>query len=88
MNMKDCKRLKPGAMVTEAYAHELTNSLGMVLHKEYVEEEHLAKLVGGKKHERYDLYVHWLKQPKWTRYKGKNPQKLQCWEVKLLSNGK
>ncbi len=87
MNMRDCKRLKPGAMVTESYAHDATNSLGMVLHKEYVEEEHYAKVLGGKKQARYDLYVHWLKRPKY-RYKDQNPQRLQCWEVKLLSNGK
>ncbi len=87
MNMKDCKRLKPGAMVTEAFAHELNNTLGMVLHKEYIEEEHYARVLGGKKQARYDLYVHWLEPPKWRRYKDQNPQKVQCWEVKLIKNG-
>ena len=87
MNMKDCKRLKPGAMVTEAFAVEPQAALGMVLYKEYVLEEHYARVLGGKKQARYDLYVHWLKRPKWLRYKGQNPQKLQCWEVKLLKNG-
>ena len=87
MNMRDCKRLKPGAMVTEAFAHELNNTLGMVLHKEYIEEEHYARVLGGKKQARYDLYVHWLEPPKWRRYKDQNPQKVQCWEVKLIKNG-
>ena len=87
MNMRDCKRLKPGAMVTEAF---LPNSpaLGMVLHKEYVEEEHNARVLGGRKQARYDLYVHWLKRPHYNlRSNPQNPQKLQCWEVKLLKNG-
>ena len=87
MNMRECNRLKPGAMVTEAYAHELTNSLGMVLSKEYVEEEHYANVLGGKKHARYDIWVHWLRAPKYRKRRG-NPDKIQCWEFKLLSNGK
>tara|TARA_Y100001938_G_scaffold128281_1_gene181941 strand:+ start:882 stop:1145 length:264 start_codon:yes stop_codon:yes gene_type:complete len=87
MNMRECKRLKPGALITQSYAHELSNSLGMVLHKEYVEEEHYAKVLGGKKHARYDLYIHWLEEPKYGKSRP-SPDKLQCWEVKLLKNGK
>jgi len=86
MNMKECKRLKPGAMVTEAFAHGQSCVLGMVLHKEYVLEEHYARVLGGKKQARYDLYVHWFEPPKWRR-KQDSPDKLQCWEVKLLKNG-
>ena len=84
MNMRDCKRLKPGAMVTEAFLPS-SPALGMVLHKEYVEEEHNARVLGGKKQARYDLYVHWFKRPHYNLRS--NPQKLQCWEVKLLKNG-
>ena len=87
MNMRECKRLKPGAMVTEAFAPEPCRTLGMVLHKEYVLEEHYARVLGGKKQARYDLYVHWFEPPQWRKMQD-NPDKLQCWEVKLLKNGK
>ena len=89
MNMRDCKRLKPGAMVTEAFAPEPCHTLGMVLHKEYVEEEHYAKVLGGKEQARYDLWVHWFKVPQYNRHRHMGvPDKVQCWEAKLLSNGK
>ena len=86
MNMRDCKRLKPGAMVTEAYAVSGVETRGLVLSKEYVEEEHYANVLGGKKQKRYDLWIHWLQAPKYRMKRG-NPDKLQCWEVKLLANG-
>jgi len=87
MNMKDCKRVKPGAMVTEAYAYNPSSTLGMVLHKEYVEEEHYARVLGGRKQARYDLYIQWLKLPKHNRQRHVGvPEKVQCWEVKLLKN--
>lgn len=85
MNLRDCKRLKPGAMVRESYETGQV-TLGMVLHKEYVEEEHYAKCLGGKKQKRYDLYVHWLRVNPYRIRKG-NPCKVQCWEVMLLKNG-
>lgn len=86
MNMRDCKRLKPGALVHEAYAVSGCESVGIVLSKEYVEEEHYAMVLGGRKSKRYDLYVHWLKKPKYRKLKS-NPAKHQCWEVKLVKNG-
>ena len=86
MNLRECKRLKPGAMVRAAYETASEGgSLGMVLHKEYVEEEHRAKCLGGKKQKRYDLYVHWLRASPYRMNKA-NPSKVQCWEVMLLKN--
>ena len=86
MNMRECKRLKPGAMVREAYETNGQDTLGIVLSKEYVEEEHYANVLGGKKHARYDIWVHWLRAPKYRKRRG-NPDKIQCWEVKLIKNG-
>ena len=86
MNMRECKRLKPGATVSEAYAASGSETVGLVLSKEYVEEEHYAKVLGGKKPARYDLWVHWLRAPKYRLTRG-NPDKIQCWEVKLVCNG-
>ncbi len=85
MNMKDCKRLKPGAIVREAYGDGM-RTRGMVLHKEYVEETHYAKVLGARKMARYDLYVHWFQTPKYLKA-ASNPAKLQCWEVMLVKNG-
>tara|TARA_R110002110_G_scaffold414073_1_gene642906 strand:+ start:743 stop:1003 length:261 start_codon:yes stop_codon:yes gene_type:complete len=85
MNMRDCKKMKPGAIVTDAYVKD-SEVRGMVLHKEYILEEHYAKVLGGKKQARYDLYVHWLKRPRYREMQD-SPDKIQCWEVKLLKNG-
>ena len=87
MNMRDCKRLKPGAIVREAYGISNQETRGMVLSKKYVEEEHYAKVLGAHKLARYDLYVHWLQAPKYRR-NATQPDKLQCWEVMLVKNGK
>tara|TARA_R110000824_G_scaffold78951_9_gene199042 strand:- start:141 stop:410 length:270 start_codon:yes stop_codon:yes gene_type:complete len=88
MNMRECERLKPGAMVREAYESTVGSTLGMVLSKKYVEEEHYAKVLGAKKQARFDLYVHWFKRPVYRSAPNRdNPEKVQCWEVKLLKNG-
>ena len=86
MNMRDCKKMKPGAIVTDAYVKD-SEVRGMVLHKEYILEEHYAKVLGAHKLARYDLYVHWLQAPKYRR-NATQPDKLQCWEVMLVKNGK
>lgn len=83
MNLKEAKRVKPGTMVREAYETPAeAGSMGMILSKEYVEEEHHAKVLGGKKKKRYDLYVHWFRCSPYRMRNG-NPAKVQCWEVML-----
>ena len=59
MNLKDARKLKPGAIVREAWYPE-AKVQGIVLSKQYVQEEHTAKLLCQKKKERYDVTVHWL----------------------------
>lgn len=87
MNMRECKRLKPGALVREAYEVSGQDTIGIVLSKKYIKEAHHAKVLGGRKQERYDVWIHWLKQPNYRKMRP-NPDKLQCWEVKLVKNGK
>ena len=87
MNMRECKNLKPGAIVRPAYATSNADCRGIVLHKEHVEQEHYANILGSKKQERYDLYIHWLKAPRYPNA-APNPRKQQCWEVVLVQDVK
>lgn len=85
MNMKVCKKIQPGAIVRESWDTCGSRTAGIVLHKEHVEEEHIAKVLGGVKTERYDLYIHWFKRNQYRRSRP-NPEKVQCWEVMLVSH--
>jgi hypothetical protein len=82
VNIAECKRLKTGTLVREAWA-PTGKKRGIVLAKEYVEGRHRAKVLGAWKEHRYDIWVHWHE----PRYKRPNPEKLQCWELMLVKNG-
>ena len=93
MNMRECKNLKPGATVREAYpagihGDDTVQPIGLVLHKEYVEEQHSARTLGGTKKNRYDLWVYWIDDPPYYLKHKPNPVKLQCWEVMMVKNAK
>jgi hypothetical protein len=97
MNLKEAKRLKPGAIVRESYypTDEGPGSVyGIVIGKKYVKERHEAKILGGYKDERYDIVVHWTcKEPAIPRPGGSyrvKPERLQLrqnWEIMLVSHG-
>jgi|TARA_R110000824_G_scaffold5670_11_gene26201 hypothetical protein len=87
MNLKEAKRLKPGAIVREAWGSK--KSEGLVLSTTYVKEVHTAKTLCQEKKERYDIVVHWLRDPP-TQYdqaygssgaSKRNPQLRQNWEL-------
>ena len=58
MNIREARKLKPGAIVREAWGPEFRQAI--VLSKTHVVEEHVAKTLCQKKQERYDVVVHWL----------------------------
>ena len=62
MNLRDAKRLQPGAIVRRAWNPD-GKAQGIMLAKVHVKEEHVALLLGGKKKERWDVTVHWLQDP-------------------------
>ena len=84
MNMKDSKRLKVGALVREAWKTDSRHKRGIVLAKEYIEGCHEAKVLGGRKDRRYDIWVYWLR----ARPQSQCAVKLQCWELMLVQNAK
>jgi len=84
MNMRDCERLRLGALVREAWMPDNAKKNGIVLAKVYIEGHHEAKVLGGHKDRRYDIWVHWYK----PRYRKNNPERLQCWELMLIQNAK
>ena len=84
MNLQQSKRIKPGAIVRASWdTLTVQNGHGMVLAKQHVKETHEARCLGGTKHERYDLTIHWFNGPrhKFTT----NPEVVQNWEVMLVS---
>jgi len=95
MNMREAKRLKPGAIVRESYfpSDEGPGSVhGIVIGKKYVKGRHTAKILGGYKDERYDIIVHWTCKERAiprTLYHEK-PERLQLrqnWEIMVVSHG-
>jgi hypothetical protein len=96
MNLKEAKRLKPGAIVRESFYPRaaLASVHGIVIGKKYVKERHEAKILGGYKDERYDIVIHWTcKEPAIPRpggsYRAK-PERLQLrqnWELMVVSHG-
>ncbi len=90
MNMREAKKIQPGAIVRESFA--LTTKTGLVLSKSYVEEEHFAKVWCHKKKQRYDIIVHWFDGPREMGWPGsgahvmKNPETMQNWELMVVSH--
>ena len=92
MNVRDAKRLKPGAIVRESY-HADSPIHGIVIEKKYVKERHTAKILGGRKNERYDIIVHWTCKEaaiprQWNS--GNAHRRLQVrqnWELMVVSHG-
>ena len=89
MNMQDARKLQPGAIVREAYRPDepgVTAPRGLVLGKEYVEQDHVARCLSQRKDRRFDVYVHWFDGPRrWSRDKN-NPEKLQNWEIMVVEH--
>jgi len=95
MNLRDAKRLQPGAIVGRAWFPGLKLQ-GIVLSKDHIVEKHRPKLLGGSKDERYDITVHWLGPiwsippigPRASRYMDPPPrvQVRQNWELMIVSH--
>ena len=58
MNIKEARKLQPGAIVRESWGPEFRQ--GLVLSKVHVKEKHMARTLCQEKDERYDIVVHWL----------------------------
>ena len=92
MNMREAKRLKPGAIVREAW-HPESKVQGIVLSKHHTQEEHMAKMLCRKKSERYDVTVHWLgpertiPRKKWGDNGPHRVQVRENWELMVVSHG-
>ena len=91
MNLKEAKKLQPGAIVREAWGPEYRQ--GLVLSKVHVAEKHVAKTLCREKEERYDIVVHWLCRNPPMQYSSPpgastpNPQIRENWEIMVVSHG-
>jgi len=91
MNMRDAKKLRPGAIVREAWLPD-SKVQGIVLSKKLYVGDHHAKCLGQKKKQRFDVTVHWLGDadmiPK-KKWNDKNTQRVQVrenWELMIISH--
>ena len=91
MNLKEAVRLKPGAIVREAWFTGTKSRKGIVLAKTHVVEKHKAKQLCQDKDERYDVFVHWIdgpRQPHWRGSPRDNPEKCENWELMVVSHAR
>jgi len=94
MNMREARKLQPGAIVRESFypVDEGPSTVhGLVIGKKYVKERHAAKILGGYKDERYDVIVHWTcKEAAIPHRRGVNTgerlQVHQNWELMVVSH--
>ena len=91
MNLKEAKKLQPGAIVRESWMSK--KRTGLVIGKTHVVEEHKAKCLSQKKSQRYDIVVHWFDGPRYVfsdfslgNLSAKNPEVLQNWEIMVVSH--
>ncbi len=96
MNLKEARKIQPGAIVRESYRPDSIHGLevhGIVIGKRHVSERHHAKVISQIKEERYDIVVHWMcKNPACIprtvyREPGKRLQLRQNWELMVVSRG-
>jgi len=91
MNIKDARKLQAGAIVREAW-HPESKVHGIVLAKQHIVEEHVAKMLCRKKKERFDVTVHWLgpartvPRKKWGDNEPNRVQERQNWEIMIISH--
>lgn len=83
MNLKQAKRIQPGALVREAWAPG-SMRWGVVLDKTYISEKHTARVLGQEKTERYDLTIFWING--YPQRAANNPRICQNWEVMVVSH--
>ena len=88
MNLKEAKKLQPGAIVRESWMS--ANRIGLVIGKTHVVEKHTAKNLCQKKSQRYDVVVHWFDGPRsgpfYRAERIPNPEVLQNWEIMVVSH--
>ena len=89
MNLKQAKKIQPGALVREAWLPSSVR-FGIVIDKNFVSEDHIARVLGQRKQQRYDLTIFWIngRYPPGQGYGTKlsNPQVVQSWEVMVVSH--
>ncbi len=88
MNLKEAKKLQPGAIVRESWMSE--NRTGLVIGKTHIVEDHTAKSLCQRKSQRYDVVVHWFDGPRhralFRTEVAPNPEVLQNWEIMVVSH--
>jgi len=91
VNLKEAKKLEPGAIVREAW-HPDSKVQGIVLSTKHFVGEHTAKLLCQIKKERFDVMVHWLgpsrtiPRKQWGDNEPHRVQQRENWELMIISH--
>ena len=86
MNLKEAKKVKPGAIVRMSWeTHHRHVATGVVLSKEHVIGRHMAKGLSQWRDEKYDLKIHWFKKPYFVS-PNQNTSTVENWQVMVVSH--
>jgi|TARA_R110000824_G_scaffold43779_2_gene127837 hypothetical protein len=83
MNIKEAKKLKPGAIVRQSWATK-SKSNGLVLAIEYNRSTQIEPMLGQAKPERYMVTVSWFTAG--SKYSPKGIKQHSSWDLMVVSH--
>jgi|TARA_E500000305_G_C4024237_1_gene240790 hypothetical protein len=83
MNIKEAKKLKPGAIVRQSWATK-SKSNGLVLAVDYEHGPKTEAILGQLKPERYLVTVNWFPSPE--KYAQRGIKKHSSWDLMIISH--
>jgi hypothetical protein len=83
MNIKEAKKLKPGAIVRQSWATK-SKSNGLVLAVDYQRGDKIESILGQKKPERYLVTVNWFPTP--AKFSPKGIKQHSSWDLMIISH--
>ena len=83
MNIKEARKLKPGAIVRQSWATKSTSN-GLVLAVDYERGEKTETILGQVKPERYLVTVNWF--PSSERFTPKGIKQHSSWDLMIISH--
>lgn len=86
MNIKEARKIKPGALVRTSWSTELGATQGIVLAKKYEKGSKVESILGQEKSERYILTVSWLPSANHLGYKPTGITRRSSWDLMVISH--
>ena len=86
MNIKEARKIQPGALVRTSWATNNNATQGIVLAKEYERADKREQILGQWKPERYILTVSWFPNQHDDQYAPKGISKRSSWDLMVISH--